>query len=261
MKVRRHHVFLVAGVVTACNAITGAHDRFLDEGDGGPVRRPKTDDDGGPAVSDAGASADADVFDAGGFVFEAVVGNAGDWTSPNGGIVEVASGGLLITGQNAALSKNHPVILPLTQPTVPSDDYTVTAVFAVGGEGEFGLVTRLQGDGAGVLFGSKFGITTPYSPFLGTIGPPEWNPIPGGSAARGDPYSLSIGDDHILEVKAMGELIHGRLYRAGGVRPEVPARFTTTYRTGGALGIYVYVNTNDGGFPKATLKSMKVTVP
>jgi hypothetical protein len=233
------------GLVVACNELLGAPDRVLDEGDASlqPDRR-KPDapilepEDGGPVDPklDAGPDAPGTVT--------ITIGT--DWMSPNGA-TWVVDGGTAITG----FSASHPVILPLKQPALPSDDYTVFATVRAPADGEFGILTRVQANGSAVVVGSKFGGES--KPFLGSFTPPNWNPS---DDSRGQLYTFVPGGRYKFKIRALGSEVAGKMWEAS--QPEPPSFqvvAASPWATGRGVGYYTY------GVTGSVLESLQITIP
>lgn len=231
----------------ACNALNGGHDRVLDTEDGSvlPVAR-----DGGDAGADVATLPDAaPAADAEAGVLQIPV--AMQFTTINDATFMTTAAGTTITGYDGGAT--HPVIVPLPQPSIPSEDFTVLATVLAPTNGEFGLLTRIQPDNHAVLFGSKFG--TQNQPFLGTIGPPDWNPS---DDARGLSYAYTTNARYKLKVRATANNIVAKLWDASTPEPsdkDAAALLASPYTTGRGIGFYTY--TTNG----AVLESMVVTVP
>jgi hypothetical protein len=248
-RARRAAFILVATIglpAAACNALTGAHDRQLDEGDLDDARNPRVD--ASDASIDVVPAIDVDVPDDGapGLVFIEVSKN---FSSPNGAVFTTDEAGTVITVTSAI---EHAVIVPVPAPNITAEDYTVYATVRAPTNGEFGVLTRLQTDGgAAVLFGSKFG--TENKPFLGTMGPPDYNPSLDG---RGAAYTWTADARYNFRLKAVGNMITGKFWDA--TQPE-PALFQAVYlgpfATGRGIGFYTFKANG------AVLESMRVSIP
>jgi len=169
--------------------------------------------------------------------------------TPNGAQFNTADGGTTITG---ATTGSHPVIVPVTQPSIKSDDYTVEAVIrAPATVGEFGIMGRVQQNGAGQLLGSAFGGQA--KPFLGAMGPADWNPS---NDSSGQVYTWNGTARYIMKLQCWGSTIKGKMWEATQPEPDWQVNvLNATYKTGRGVGYYVY-NTYT-----AVLESMRVTVP
>jgi len=232
----------------ACNALNGGHDRFLDTEDGSSL----------PARSDGG-EAGADVV----MPVEASTGN-GDaeagaltilvstqFTTLNGATSDTTDAGTTITAFDGGAA--HAVIVPLPQPSIPSEDFTILATVLAPTNGEFGILTRLQPDDHAVVFGSKFGAQN--QPFLGTFGPPDWSPS---DDARGIAYAYTPNARFKLKVRAAANQITAKLWDASTPEPadkDAAAVLASAFTTGRGIGFYTY------GINGAVLESMSVTVP
>jgi hypothetical protein len=231
----------------ACNALTGEHDRFLDDGDAG---RPPDGSQGqgrGDAPSDT--TLPIEDVDAGGREEDAAltipIGTT--WASPNGAKWAVDGGVTTIIGYGA----NHAIVVPLPQPSIPSESYTVRATIRAQANGEFGIVARVQStDSAAVLLASRFGAEN--SPWLGTITPPEWNPD---RLASGASYTFKPVR-YRFWLNVSGHLAQGKMWEADQPEPHVQVIATIPWATGRGVGLYQYLN--GGG---AVFEQLEVTVP
>ncbi len=172
--------------------------------------------------------------------------------TPNGAIFGPADGGgVAITGTNGA---NHPVIVPIQQPAIGTDDYTVEAVVRASADCEYGVMTRMLADaGGGQVLGSRYGTGGDPKPFIGNMGTPDWNPP---ADSTGQPYTFSAGR-YRMRVQAKGPEIRGMMWKDGA---PVPANWevgdlTAAYPKGRGVGFYVYFCYS------AVLESLKVTIP
>ena len=254
-RARRRGIAIVATATAlaaaACNALNGGHDRFLDTEDGSSLPPPQVD--GGEAGADAGADAEtvieASAGDAEAGVLQIPVSK--QFMTLNGATFATTAAGTTITAFDAGAT--HPVIVPLPQPSIPSEDFTVLATVLAPTNGEFGILTRLQPDNRSVVFGSKFG--TQNQPFLGTIGPPDWNPS---DNARGLAYAYTPNARYKFKVRATANQITAKMWDAATPEPadkDAAALLASPFTTGRGIGFYTY--TVNG----AVLESMSVTVP
>lgn len=229
----------------ACNALTGEHDRFLDEGDAG--RQPDRSQGRVDAPSDT--TPPSEEVDAGGRQEDAglriTVGTT--WSSPNGATWSVDGGVTSIVAYEA----NHPIVVPSPQPSLPSDSYTVRAIIRAPANGEFGIVARVQStNSAAVLLASRFGAEN--HPWLGTIAPPEWNPA---RLATGATYTFKA-TRYRFWLNVSGRLAQGKMWEADQPEPPVQVTATIPWATGRGVGLYQYLN--GGG---AVFEELVVTVP
>lgn len=233
--VRGLAVWLVlASAVTACNAVVGAHDRSLVEPGSGPIeKRPVGERDGGGVLEPVDGSPLTE-----GGVPPADAAIVQMFTSPNGATTTTVPNGTVITG----FGFEHGVIVPSPPPTFPGEDYTLIAtIISPPGGGEFGVVTRIQGDGSSVVFGSELGNT--YVPFLGTMGPPNWNP--GSTFAQdGGVYTPVLGARYKMVVQARGSKISAKMWREGAQEPGAfqAEHDYPTFATGKGIGFYTRGN-------------------
>ncbi len=231
----------------ACNAITGQHDRFLDEGDSSvPLRSDSSADtdrdlDSGSSMTDAADGAPQIV----------TINVPHTWTTPNGAVYGPAGGGTSILEAGA---QSHAVIVPSPVIAIPSDDYTVTATILAPTKLEFGVLVRGQADGMIAVYGSIYGTVTPA--FLAIFGPPDWNPP---RTSTGPDYTFTNGSRYTMKVRAVGSQITSKLWNAAQAEPaQWHASLIVPWATGKGIGFYVYM-TATTGLP--VLEKMVVTVP
>jgi len=240
----------VAIAAAACNALNGGRDRVLDtdDADGLPTRL-----DGGDAGADATTAPDGSTgVDAAPDAIEIPV--SLQFTTLNGATWTTTDAGTTITAYDAGAT--HPVIIPLPQPNIPSEDFTILATVLTPSDkpaAEFGILTRIQPDLHAVVFGSEFGMQP--QPFLGTIGPPDWNPS---NDARGLQYVYTPGDRYKLKVRASANVITAKIWDVKTPEPsdkDAAAVLASAFTTGRGIGFYTY------DINGAVLESMTVTVP
>jgi hypothetical protein len=237
--------FATAIAAAACNALNGGHDRILDETDASTA----LGRDSGEADADAPVSAvDAGTDAEPGSLIVIEVSKL--FTTLNGATFTTTSAGTTITAYDAGAT--HPVIVPTPQPTIPAEDFTVLATVKAPTNGEFGILTRVQSSGAAVVFGSKFGNVN--QPFLGTFGPPDWNPTDGPRALA---YSYTPNARYNFKVHASSNKITAKMWDAATPEPadSSAAVLAGPYTTGRGIGFYTY------DINGAVLESMRVTVP
>jgi hypothetical protein len=229
----------------ACNALNGGHERILDVPDASAPQGRDAGDvpiDAPVTVEDAGADTGPGSL--------IVIEVSKLFTSLNGATFMTTSAGTTITAYDAGAT--HPVIVPTPQPTIPSEDFTVLATVKAPTNGEFGILTRVQASGAAVVFGSKFGNVN--QPFLGTFGPPDWNPTDGPRALA---YSYTANARYSFKVQASSNKITAKMWNAATPEPadSAAAVLAGPYTTGRGIGFYTY------DINGAVLESMRVTVP
>ncbi|MBX3192859.1 MAG: hypothetical protein KF819_38095 [Labilithrix sp.] len=238
---------VIAAASAACNLITGAPDRVLDERDAlGPTVRRDAGADAEQEDVVVEPSGDASTDDGAPGVVTVPVSTA--FTSPNGGTLVTNTQGTRITGFTGAF--NHPVIVPMPQPSIPSDDFTLTVTVAVQEASEFGILTRGQADSSFVVLGSMFGAVT--RAFLGTMSPSNWNP---GLGAQGPTYTFAANGRYRLSVKVQGTQVWGKMWEATQPEPDWQIVTIAPWATGRSIGFYVYNTTTP------IVESMVVTVP
>lgn len=253
---------LLCAAAAACNAITGANERTLDPdlANVGDRDGDIDDEDTGTnnaldaAARDAKSDATIDV-DAGPIVINVDV--AGMWKSPNGATFITVDGGKRITDDHPDAS--HPIITPETQPAIPSDDYTVHAVVRAAGSGspgpayEFGIMTRVQADGSGVVLASSYG--TAAKPFVGNlVRSTNWNPNPG--AVDTNTYNYLVTGRYRFMLSVSNNEVRGKMWHESVSEPATAILYgQPAFLTGRGVGFYTY-NLND-----AVLESMTITVP
>ena len=250
MTTRRRSVFVVIAAlalpIAACNALTGAHDRQLDDTSTDGPSRPRVD------ASDGGGGGDVDLIEAG------VVDAAPDvifievpltFSSPNGAGFTTTDAGTVI---NTAGGASHPVIVPMPPPGITAEDYTVYATVQAPANGEFGILTRFQPDGgAAVVFGSKFGGDN--RPFMGWFKSPDWNPT---LDALGATYLYSTNARYKFRLRAVGNQISGKFWDATQPEPmSFQVLFSSPFTTGRGIGFYNYTPSG------AVLESLRISIP
>jgi hypothetical protein len=232
----------------ACNALLDNEDRVVDKGRDTGGRDRESDDarvdptdalDEKPTTIDGGSDAKPIVIDV-----------PLNFVTPNGAQFQSTDAGTTITGFSGAV--NHPVIVPLQQPAIPSDDYTVHATIRAATKGEFGIMTRIQPDGgAGYVLGSMFGQTA--KAFIGYMGNPDWAPTLDSS---GPLYTFTTNTRYFMAVQASKNIIQGKMWKEGENEPDWQLGITNAiYKTGKGVGFYVYYCYD------AALESLRVTIP
>lgn len=245
--------------VVACNLVNGSHDRFLDPSlddedamsladrriGEGSVLQPE-----GGTVEDAPAPIDAE-SDAASPIRVGVTAGVASWFSPNGASVVVDDAGTRIVAYTDPAT--HPVIVPATQPAIPAEDYTVWATVRATAEGEFGILARVQGNGASVLLSSRYG--SELNPWVGDFGPAtNWNPTRSG---MGPAYTFVPNTRYRFWLRVRGRTVEGKMWDASQAMPNNPQVTWTQspFMTGKGVGYYTY------GVAQATLESLEITVP
>lgn len=167
----------------------------------------------------------------------------------NGASFITTASGTTITGYSG--TTYHAIIVPSPQPSIPSEDFTVIATVSAPTNGEFGILTRVQPDGSGVLYGSKF--STENKPFVGTVTPPEWSPI---ALGRGVSYVYQPNARYRFKLKAVGNTVSAKMWDASQAEPAAfEVTTTTSFPNGKGVGFYTY------GLNDALLEGMSITVP
>lgn len=243
-------LFATTFATAACNALNGGHDRFLDEGDSASSR-PRGEagapdvvvvNDGATMIHDGGDGGD------GGTSIEVQP----PFKSLNGATFTSDGSGTYVTAYDGG-GANHAVLVPVQQPAIPAEDYTVHAVVRAPKNGEFGILTRIQPDGSGYGLGSS-GFGQGNKPFVGVFAPPEWAPSNDNQAKNAYVY-VPNGRYH-MQLKAVGSTISGKLWEMA--EPE-PAAYQVVgiapWSTGRGVGFYDYL------LAGAVLESLRVTVP
>lgn len=260
---RAFWLLALASAAAACNALNGSHDRFGESEDASKPMNPRVD--GGADVQGVDGG-DASTGDAEAGVLEIQFGKT--FMTLNGATFVTTAGGTTITATDGGPTAAHGVIVPVTQPAIPGDEFTVHATILAPSDMEFGLLTRLQpgnGNDRAVVFGSKLGAAS--QPFISTFGPPDWEPVqppPG----RGAPYTYGSGARYNFKVKCNGDKTTAKMWDATTAEP---GDFTAATLDGGAvptgrgIGFYVFAFHNvgtDGTITNApVLESLRVTVP
>jgi hypothetical protein len=149
---------------------------------------------------------------------------------------------------------SHPIIVLAPQTAIPSDDFTLYATVKAPMDGEFGILTRIQPDGHGYIFGSEFGIS--HRAFLGLVGPAAWNPNDDANATMSPSWTFVANHEYKFLLRASGNTLTGKMWDATGAEPSLPqVTLTAIYSTGRGIGFYTY------GAIGALLENMYVTVP
>jgi hypothetical protein len=259
---------MIVGVCTAslvgmvaCNLINGSHDRFLDpetENAGGALSDRRIGEgsilqpEGGGGGLEDGPTSNIDGGGGGNDATSPPIKvDTKTWFSPNGASVVIDDAGTRIVGYTDP--NTHPIIVPANQPNIPSEDYTVHAVIRATAEGEFGILARIQGNGAAVLLSSRFGAE--LNPWVGDIGPATgWNPARSG---MGPAYTFVPNTRYRFWLRVRGRTVEGKMWDALQAMPINPqATWTQSpFMTGKGVGYYTY------GIAQATLESIEVTVP
>jgi hypothetical protein len=241
----------VIGTSAACNAILGNHDRVLDDlGDAEPGAK-----DGGKDVfADAATDGtipltDGNVSDGDGGPITITIPVPPPYTSPNSAVFGPNGGGTTIydAGPDA---NNHPQIVPVTPPAIPSDDYTVSAVVHAPTNTEFGILARFQPNGSCAVLGSMYGGQN--TPYVGVMPSTDYNPT---TVKMGAIYVYTPNARYNLELKVVGNQAYGTIWETTTSKPAPQVQQTLPWSTGRNVGYYVYY-----GFD-AILESMQVTVP
>jgi hypothetical protein len=254
--VKRRRVFLlVSGAalcLLACNAITGAHDRFLET----------SPDDAGKSTRDRNVGepieTDADIIDASALDVGPVDANSihtitipPSWRTPNDAGFTTDQNGTRITTFDAP----HAVIFPLEAPNLPTSNYTVTATLLPQQVGEFGILTRVKADGSSILLGSKVSNPDPPQAFAAPIAPPAWEPG-GPFSMTGDPYTFVTGARYKMKLVAQDDVVSGKIWRETDPEPSKSALIQDPAQPenrGRNVGFYTY------GIIDVTLLDLTIT--
>ncbi len=223
---------MASPTVAACNALNGSHDRVLQN-------------------EDAEAGVEIDVSK----TFMTL--NGASFTTTANGSTVIATG----AGPTAA----HGVIVPVVQPAIPGNDFTVLGTILAPSNIEFGILTRMAPGGKAVIFGSKLGSTN--EPFLSTFGPPDWEPVQP-PPARGAAYGYTSGERFNFKVKAKGSQLTAKMWDAAMAEPGDSIAATLSdpaLPMGRGIGFYVYslhgAGTDASVASPPVLESLRVTVP
>lgn len=172
-----------------------------------------------------------------------------EWKTVNDAGFQVDDAGTTITAFDP--TKSHPVIVPITQPPIPSDDYTVIGKIFAPNDGEFGVIARVQADGSAISLSNKFGPT--FQPWLGTMqAANDWNPS---IDATGAVFTFTLGVRYWFRLRVVGEFVAGKIWPDGSAEPAVQVTAPAMFKTGRGAGFYSY------GVSGAVLESLEVTVP
>lgn len=256
---------VLCGGAGACNLITGAQERTLDrdggefgERDAGEVD-PGNEDADPNGMLDGGVPKDQNVPDtneAG--IITITVNVAGPWMSLNGATFSTVDGGKRI--DTATTAGHHPVIVPVPQPFIPSDNYTVHAIIRAATSGtpsgpgpafEFGIVARVQPNGSSLLLSSSYG--TQAKPFVGQLSSLDWNPT---NPVNGDTYNYVAGARYQFEMNVKDNEVRAKMWHEADPKPDASMLWGgAPYTLGRAVGFYNYNVVN------AVLETMFITVP
>jgi hypothetical protein len=242
---------LIAAVGAGCNLITGAHDRVV-----GLVE----DDDSGPSGADGGSDAKSDRdtpkdsgADQEAGPFRYVVPHK--WMTPNGAKWMVTDAGTTITGFTGTFG--HAILYPDPQPAIPSEAYTVEAVFRAPTGGEFGVITRVNNIAIGSL-GSQIGASKrPFAAYMTTS---DWTPTlaAGAFAQAATALPFNATSQFHFKVSVVGKQISAKVWETPSqsepAQSNVSGTLTDSNNTGRGVGLYIYQPTFD-----AVLESMVVT--
>ncbi len=250
---RRQLAVLVPGVLlvlaAACNAITGEHDRILDDEDTSvPVDSGKPRIEAGIVVETSVASfEDVDT------PTELVLNKT--WTSPNGAMAQSVADGTKIKSFTAPA--NHPMLLAAPPPPFPTGDYKVRARIRADEQSEYGILVRGRGDNgsfSGFVLSSRLSnAAATNTPFLSPIAVATDNP---GTGQNGPPYAYTNAKVWVFEVECIGAMIRGKIFREDS--PAVTSSMQIADPSapsdhGRLVGFYGYLT------PNATLLEMRVT--
>ena len=125
---------------------------------------------------------------------------------------------------------------------------------AAAGTPEFGIVTRVQGNGSGIVLGNVYGANPPA--YLGdmsaTVSP--WNPA---NKAQGPTYAFTTGAKWKMVVRVIGSEARAKFWNATAAEPmnDQIVYVNIPYATGRGVAFYTYF-THD-----SVLQEMTITVP
>jgi len=254
---RRAWPLVPIAALWACNAITGAHDRQLDETtpDAGPRER----DDAGTgtdAGTDAAPEVDAAALDA---AIDAnslrtiqLTGTTG-WRTPNGAVFATTSAGVDITSG----AFGHEVVVPMPTPALPTSNYTLLAKIDVRHGGEFGIITRVNtssDSGSGLVFGSTVSNNQRPKPFLARMAA-NWAPTDPFVREDEASYDFVLPSRYLMKLVARENVVAGKIWREGEVEPSVQTIVnddTPALERGRGFAFYEYVYPNSGSFTYET---------
>lgn len=204
------------GVLAACNAITGAHDRFLEEA---------PPEDGGANAEDRDLPIEKDAnlppVDAGPTTIDIPITDAG-WGSPNQATFGF-DGGIIVA---ASKSPNyHPLLVPVPTPPIPTETYKVRARIFAPLQKEYGIFVRghevAEGFSAFVLssrYSENDGGNPPANrPFLAPLLTARTNKTvddpPSTGVANGQVYAFEGGHVWLFEIEVNDKNLHGTITR------------------------------------------------
>lgn len=246
------------GVLAACNAITGAHDRVLEDpaGDGGSNEK----DHDGSGDADAVVPQEAGSFDAGADVDANSVHTihltgVDPWTTPNKANFTAKATGVTIL--DAATGAAHAVVIPMPLPNIPVSNYTVLIGVDVRKDCEFGILTRVRDNGSGVILGARVSDGQQPQPFLARMGPPSWEPQ-AITKTEGTKYNFNLPGHYLMKLVAQDSIVTGKMWLEGTAEPAIETLFQDVFDAGDrghGIGFYefFYGGDNDVTFTDATI--------
>lgn len=245
----------VATALVACNAITGAHDRFLDETEpdagGSTTDRKEPVDTGTLPVIDASVLDVA--VDANAIKTIHLTGTDGWGTLNDAGFKATAAGIEIVS---AAPGGEHAVVVPAPMPALPTSDFTVVASINVKEDSEFGLITRIKANGSGLLIGSRVSDGKAPQPFLAPMTPPPWAPLGPFTKGTGTEYAFRLPGIYKMKLVAIGDVIAGKMWREDEAEPSAQTLIadpTPAADRGRGFGVYEYLQ------PQVTFVDLTIT--
>lgn len=264
---RRRRSLLLIGIALAilgaCNAITGAHDRFLEETQPDDAGKKKDTSVVEPGTDANVIEPETDAGDAGKTTttIEIPISAAAQWSSPN---LATASfdGGTVISNFHAP-HDNHPMLVPAPLPDVPATKYTVRGRIAAQQRAEYGIFVRgrnITGGFSVYVLSSRYSSgATLNEPFLAPLVTAKTDgtnddPLSTG-VANGPGYPFDVAKIWIFEVEVDGENLHGTITREDD--PQIKSDMRVTDPTpaadrGKSFGFYGF------GVPPASIIQLQL---
>lgn len=266
---RRHRLLFAAcgsgialATLGACNAITGAHDRFVEE--------PQSEDSGNRKDTGVEPLKDAGATDSGPgqsdsgpkiTTIEIPINPTSQWSSPNKATAGYDAGAV-ITSFNPP-HDNHPMIVPMPLPDIPSDKYTVRARIKAHERAEYGIFVRGRVVAAGF---SAFVLSSRYSsgaalnePFLAPLLTARTDNTnddpPSAGVANGPGYAFDVDKVWVFAFEVDGEKLHGIISREddASIKSDMTLTDTTAPADRGkSFGFYGF------GAPPASLLQLQL---
>jgi hypothetical protein len=239
----------------ACNAITGAHDRFLEQPDESPDPTKHKDSGTQDGGVDARPVNHPDAGDAGPTIttIDIPINPTAQWSSPNMATAGYDGGTVIATFHGP--HDNHPMLVPFPTQTVPNGKYTVRARIFAHEKAEYGIFVRghnvANGFGVFVLSSRYSSAEELNSPFLAPLTTAKTDDTnddpPGAGVANGQGYAFEPEHTWIFQIEVDGENLHGTITRED--QPSITSDMKLTDTTpagdrGTTFGFYGFQTPN-----------------